>query len=120
MTEARILLVEDDHTLRQVIAEALQDDGYAVDAIADGRSALQRAALVQPDLIILDLMMPHMNGEEFSVAVRQLAGLENVPIIIVSASRRAEEVGHLVRAEASLRKPFDLYELSDTVKQVLG
>jgi DNA-binding response OmpR family regulator len=119
MAEKRILLVEDDETLREVVAEALREDGYEVRIAADGELALELAERWQPKLVILDLMMPHMDGEEFTTAVRQVRGLEQVPIIIVSASRYSAEVGARVAAEATLRKPFDLFELTDRVNELL-
>ena len=119
MSGKQILLVEDDQSLRELIAEALVDDGYQVEAAADGHAALLLAARRKPDLVILDLMMPNMNGEDFSAAMRQLPGLGAVPIIIVSASRYSNEVGARVGALVALRKPFDLFELTDHVHQFL-
>jgi DNA-binding response OmpR family regulator len=119
MAKTRILLVEDDETLREVVAEALREDGYDVQLAADGHLALELAERWQPKLVILDLMMPHMDGEEFSSAVRQVRGLEEVPIIIVSASRYTAEVGARVAADATLRKPFDLFELTERVSELL-
>jgi CheY-like chemotaxis protein len=105
--------------LREVIAEALRDDGYSVETAADGELALAVVHRWPPDLVILDLMMPHMDGEQFSEALRRINGLAATPIIVVSASRYAEEVGTRVGAEAALRKPFDLYELAERVDQAL-
>src|SRR5262249_21118165 len=61
----RVLLVEDDQGLRELIAEALLDDGYRVDSAPDGAVALELAAQDPPDLVILDLMMPNVDGEAF-------------------------------------------------------
>jgi DNA-binding response OmpR family regulator len=119
VTSKRILLVEDDQGLRELIAEALVDDGYLVEPAADGQAALAVASRRKPDLVILDLMMPHMNGEAFSAAMQQLPGLATVPIIIVSASRYSHEVGARVGAQVALRKPFDLFELTEHVHQFL-
>jgi len=115
----RVLLVEDDQGLRELIAEALLDDGYQVDSAPDGAVALELAAQYPPDLVILDLMMPNVDGEAFSTAMRQLEGLASVPIIVVSASRYSHEVGIRVGAQVALRKPFDLNELCEHVDQFL-
>ena len=120
MPERRVLVVEDDPLLRDVIAEALHEDGYAVEAADNGRTALELAQQRPPGLVILDLMMPHMNGEQFCVALRQLDGLQTVPIIVVSAARSAHEIGARVGATAALRKPFDLFELTDRVSDLLS
>jgi DNA-binding response OmpR family regulator len=119
MSDSRILLVEDDETLREVIAEALREDGYDVQIAGDGAVALNLAERWQPNLLVLDLMMPNMNGEEFSVALRSLNGLASIPIIIVSASRFAQDVGNRIGAQAALAKPFDLFELTERVHDLL-
>ena len=106
--------------LRTVIADALREDGYAVDTAPDGQHALELARVYPPDLVILDLMMPYIDGEAFSSALRQIEGLNATPILLVSASRRVEEVGARIGAEVALRKPFDLFELTDRVNQLLG
>lgn len=120
MTEKRILLIEDDRTMRELIAEALREDGYSVETAPDGQVGLDLAGRWHPDLVILDLMMPYMNGEEFSTAMRQMHGMASTPIIIVSASRHSQEVGtRLGPSVVALRKPFDLFELTDHVDQFL-
>ena len=120
MAERRVLVVEDDRQLREVIAEALDEDGYAVEAADNGQTALELAQRRPPELVILDLMMPRMNGEQFCSALRQMHGLEAVPIIVVSAARAADEISARVGATAALRKPFDLFELTDRVSDLLS
>ena len=119
MANGRILVVEDDDTLRDILAEALREDGYSVELAADGQLALELAQHWRPDMLILDLMMPNMDGEELVSSMRQAHGSRSVPIIVVSASRRAEEIGARIGAHAALRKPFDLLELTDSVIQAL-
>jgi DNA-binding response OmpR family regulator len=116
----RILVVEDDDTLRDILAEALREDGYTVELAADGEIALELAHQWQPDLLILDLMMPNMNGEELVSTMREVEGSASLPIIVLSASRRAEEVGVRIGALAALRKPFDLFELTECVNHALN
>jgi DNA-binding response OmpR family regulator len=119
VAETRILVVEDDQTLRDVIAEALREDGYAVETTDDGLAALELARGWRPALVILDLMMPHMSGQEFAEAVRRMDGLASIPIIVVSASRAADEVGPRLGATAAFHKPFDLFELTEQVNGLL-
>jgi CheY-like chemotaxis protein len=64
--------------------------------------------------------MPSMDGEEFSAAMRQISGLGSTPIIVISASRYAEEVGERIGAKLALRKPFDLHKLTERVDQLLS
>jgi DNA-binding response OmpR family regulator len=120
MPSGRILVVEDDDTLRDILAEALREDGYTVELAADGQIALELARDWRPDLLIVDLMMPNMDGEALVTTLRVLRGTTPLPIIVVSASRRAEEVGARMGAHAALRKPFDLYELTDRVDQIFS
>jgi DNA-binding response OmpR family regulator len=117
--EGRVLVVEDDHTLRTVIAQALAEDGFAVEMAADGEAALDLMRRAAPDLVILDLMLPFMGGEEFATTMRGIAGLELTPVIIISASRFLEQVGARVGAKLALRKPFDLFELTEQVTLLL-
>jgi DNA-binding response OmpR family regulator len=119
VAERRILVVEDDQTLREVIAEALREDGYAVQTTDNGQAGLQVAQRWRPDLVVLDLMLPSMHGEEFAASVRQLDGLAAIPIVVVSASRATAEAGLRVGAIAALRKPFDLFEFTDQVHDLL-
>jgi DNA-binding response OmpR family regulator len=119
MREPRVLVVEDDQSLRDVITEALQEDGYLVDSAKNGQAGLELARHSPPDLVILDLMMPQMNGEQFCSVVRQIERLASGPIIVVSAARAADDIGLRLGATASLRKPFDLFELTRHVNALL-
>jgi DNA-binding response OmpR family regulator len=117
--QPRVLVVEDDQSLREVITEALLEDGYLVDAANNGQAGLDLARHAPPDLVILDLMMPRMDGEQFCLAVRQIEPLASVPIIVVSAARSVDDAGLRLGATASLRKPFDLFELTRHVNALL-
>src|ERR671916_457963 len=105
MPGERILIVEDDQSLRDVVAEALGEEGYSVQAAASGLAALEVAAGWHPDVVLLDLMMPRMDGEQFCIAMRTIDGLANVPIIVLSAARGAEQVATRIGASAALKKP---------------
>jgi DNA-binding response OmpR family regulator len=119
VTERRVLIVEDDQTLRDIIAEALREDDYAVLTAENGATALALIERWSPDLVILDLMMPRMNGEQFCSELRQLDGMATVPLIVVSASRFAADIAARVSAHAALTKPFDLLELTGHVRTLL-
>jgi two-component system response regulator VicR len=120
MSESRVLVIEDDQVLRTVIADALLEDGYSVETASDGRVALKIAERSLPHLVIVDLMLPYLDGEEFSNAMRRIAGLESIPVVLVSASRRIEEVATRIGARAVLRKPFDLHDLTERVRLLLA
>jgi DNA-binding response OmpR family regulator len=116
----KVLIVEDDQTLRDTVAEALGEDGFAVRTARDGQAALASVRRWPPDLVILDLMMPRLDGEGFCEELRRLDGMADVPIIVVSASRLADEVSERVGAAVTLTKPFDLIELTENVDRLVS
>jgi CheY-like chemotaxis protein len=113
---SRILIVEDDGPSRQVMALALQDGGYAVDLVGDGLAALPRAAAAPPDLIVLDLRMPVLDGAGFLRAYRAQPG-PRAPVLLVTAAATPAVAD--LEVDAVLAKPFDLTELYRTVEELL-
>src|SRR3954467_9141311 len=110
-----ILVVEDEPTLRETLAEALADDGFHVIAAADGREALTRFRADRPDLVLLDLMLPELSGVE---VCRILRAESAAPIIILTAkdSELDKVVGLELGADDYVTKPFSLRELSARVR----
>jgi DNA-binding response OmpR family regulator len=117
MTE-KVFIVEDESALRETLEYNLAKEGYAVCTAADGVSALEVARREQPDLILLDIMLPKMNGIE---VCRILRGETNVPIIMLTA--RSDEVDKVVGLEVGaddyVTKPFSMRELLARVKASL-
>jgi DNA-binding response OmpR family regulator len=120
VTEApsRVLVVDDDPTVSEVVARYLERDGYAVETVADGRSALDRALAEPPDLVILDLMLPGIDGLE---VCRRLRALAPVPIVILTARGQENDriVGLDLGADDYVAKPFSTKELVARVRAVL-
>ena len=111
---ANILVVEDNDDVREMMAVTLELEGHEVATAANGRDALnQLRAGGRPCVILLDLMMPVMNGWEFSQAIERDPILKAVPIVIVSAA--TTELIHRTAAAAYLPKPLDMDELLDVV-----
>jgi two-component system, OmpR family, response regulator RegX3 len=113
-----ILIVEDEPTLRETLAEALEADGFAVVQAADGRAALERFRAEQPDLVLLDLMLPELSGLEVT---RHIRAESSVPIVMLTA-RDAEldkVVGLELGADDYVTKPFSFRELSARIRAVL-
>lgn len=106
----RILVVDDDESIRQFMEMALADRGYEVSTAADGSAALDIIARVELDLIFLDMRMPVMDGWAFSTTYRA-APVEHAPIVVLTAARDAQEFAAQIGADAFLAKPFDLREL---------
>ena len=118
MNAARtVLVVDDDPDIRGFISLALGMDGYEVREARNGRDALDKASGQQPDLILLDLQMPVMDGWQFIGACRADQVCSDVPIVIMSAGHRVGEAGKL-GATAFLAKPFDMDDLSQVVGDI--
>jgi CheY-like chemotaxis protein len=121
MAEARrVLLVEDDAAIRHVVAEALADEGYAVREATDGRRALEHLAGWQPDLIVLDLMMPGMDGRAFRAEQRARGLAADAALVVLTAGRHAAGAGAELGAAAVVAKPFDLDDLLAAIDQAAG
>jgi len=115
----RILIVDDDALIRDTLATALGDEGYAVRVAPDGRTALSSIGNWRPDLIVLDLMMPVMNGMEFRAAQRSAADTAHIPVIILSAAHEVQARATSLDPAAVFTKPFDLGALLDAIADVL-
>ena len=111
MSRARVLVVEDEGDLRQPLAELLAGAGYEVDTAANGLDALRSARSAPPDVIVLDLMMPVMNGWEFLRARGADPRLAAIPVVVTSAA-----LGAAPDASHFMGKPFDV----DVLLRLLG
>lgn len=112
---ARVLVVEDEPLLRDLVAAVLQDEGYAVATAAHGVAGLAEVRRALPDAVILDLMMPVMDGPTFLTAFRRLPDCRTIPVVIVSAVKAELERARQLAAHAWLAKPYDLDDLIATV-----
>ncbi len=110
-----ILVVEDDNSLRETLAYNLKREDYTVQAVGDGKLALDAARKAQPDLVLLDLMLPGMDGFEVCRILRQEM---NIPILILTA--RDDEIDRVIGLEIGaddyITKPFSMRELMARVK----
>jgi DNA-binding response OmpR family regulator len=116
----RVLVVEDDHVIRSAVADALEDEGYAVETAANGAIALEIVRDAPPDAIVLDLMMPVMDGWQFLAACRGDRLCDGVPVVVTSAHGRLAEVAPDLHVEACLAKPFDLDVLLGAIQRLVS
>jgi DNA-binding response OmpR family regulator len=115
---ATVLLVEDDHIIRAALMRSLTDRGHTVQAVGTALDALRRVAAETPDLIVLDLGLPDLDGAD---ALRMLRGIADVPIIIATARDDEAEIVRLLKAGADdyMVKPFTSAHLDARLTSVL-
>lgn len=119
----KILIVDDEPDIRELISTILgAEDEYELIEAVDGEDGLSKAAKNKPDLIILDLMMPRMDGLEVCRRLRGTPGISEIPVVIltVKTTYEARERGFSVGADMYLTKPFDPEELKSIVKSVFS
>jgi DNA-binding response OmpR family regulator len=114
----RVLVIDDDQFIREFIRMALIDEGYEVAVTMNGIAGLERVVDFRPDLIILDMLMPLMDGRSFLAAYRR-SPLPGVPIIAISVSRKVAAAAATLPVDAFIAKPFDLDTLTDCVRNCL-
>ncbi|RKH44083.1 response regulator [Corallococcus sicarius] len=113
-----VLIVDDEFGIVEAVRDLLSDEGYSTATALNGREALERMALERPSLVLLDYMMPLLNGPGVLEAMLRDPMLRDVPVVMMSASP-AEFWQHLPCA-AFLPKPFDIDQLLATVHDILG
>ena len=113
-----VLLVEDDAALREVMAECLATDNYAVIQATGGDDAMRLAQLNGPDVILLDLAMPHRSGLDVLHALKRAAPTRDIPVLIVSGYALVLMDKCTPRVDGVIQKPFDVDLLLAHVKRV--
>jgi DNA-binding response OmpR family regulator len=114
---ATILVVDDDQDVLDLIQFALESKGYEVMTALDGRAALALVATRAPDLILLDLRMPVMDGAAFAAAFRSRHG--TAPMVVVTAADDARKRAREIAAADWLAKPFEMADLLDVISRNL-
>lgn len=112
----RVLIVDDDRTIRDLLAEALTDEGFTSATAANGIEALAMIDMAQPNLVLLDIQMPKMDGRAFALTLAQKR--IRVPVIVMSAAVSPGSVARELSATGYLPKPFDLDEVIAQVQQI--
>jgi DNA-binding response OmpR family regulator len=118
---ARVMAVDDDHVIRGLLEVNLDMEGYEVITASDGQDALDKALADPPDLILLDVMMPNLNGWQVAEALQADARTKHIPIVFLSARAMEADVdkGTGLGAASYVTKPFDPIDLMELVAQLL-
>jgi two-component system, OmpR family, alkaline phosphatase synthesis response regulator PhoP len=123
MTPSTILVVDDDRNIRELISVNLRSAGYCVIVASDGNEAMEKIRSRTPDLIILDIMMPEIDGWELCKWVRDDPLLGNVKILMLTAkgTERDKLIGReIFKADEYMTKPFEIDLLQQTVSRLLN
>lgn len=114
-----ILVVEDDEALRRLIEQVLVFDGFKVLSAGHGAEALRVLNSVTPALVVLDLMLPWVNGIEVLATMRATLRLRNVPVLVVTGTATTERDVYDYHPLTILRKPVNVDALTPTIQQLL-
>ncbi|HTD78294.1 MAG TPA: response regulator [Chloroflexota bacterium] len=117
----RVLVVEDDDSVALVLADLLEDEGFEVKRAANGRAGLDLLKAFRPQLVLLDLMMPVLDGWGFRAQQRELTpDLAQIPVLVLSGARDAGTFAADLGAAGVVAKPFEVDALADTVRRLLS
>jgi two-component system, chemotaxis family, chemotaxis protein CheY len=112
----RILVVDDDPDIREVVSLTLEDEGYEVQSAGNGAIAMEHLQTWRPDVILLDMRMPVMDGWEFATRYRQTPG-PHAPIVVITAAHDAAERAAQISADGAVAKPFNVDDLLKEVNR---
>ena len=116
------MVVEDNDLNRKLFCDVLKANGFDVDPVADGHVVLETARAAPPDLIIMDIQLPHVSGLDLITAMQKDAALQNIPILAVTAyaAKGDEEKIRAAGARGYLSKPVPVAKFLEGVKAILG
>jgi DNA-binding response OmpR family regulator len=117
----KVLVVDDDPSVRKLLNQTLEMEGYEVSTAADGEEALEELPAAQPDVVVLDVMMPKLNGLDVLDRIRRNPETSTLPVILLTAKSSKEDVweGWQRGVDYYMTKPFDVEELLRFIEYVL-
>ena len=121
MSKCKILVVDDEKDILTLVTKRLEQNGYQVVVAWDGLEGLEKAEKERPDLVLVDVSMPRMNGYQMVQLFRQYESLRELPVVVITASRQKDEAAWRVQVgvEHFILKPFEPKELLDKVREAL-
>jgi CheY-like chemotaxis protein len=122
MKRNRILVVEDEESLLKLESILLSSKGYSVTGVMDGRSALEEVRANKPDLVILDIMLPEIDGFEVCRLIKEDPEIRHIPVLILTAKKNSQDLarGQQVGCDAYITKPFKSVKVLDMVQELLS
>jgi DNA-binding response OmpR family regulator len=117
---ARVLIVEDDPWISTVTRELLADEGFEATSASDGKRGLRLAERLRPDVVLLDVGLPRVDGGQLLQRLRAHNSLQNTPVIVISSRAGALNDTVVALANRVMRKPIDLTELIDAIRQAVS
>src|SRR5262245_28816729 len=118
---AKVLVVDDDPAILEICSDLLQTEGYEVAVATNGQQALEQAHEDTPSVVLMDIMMPVMDGIEACRRLKADHHTADVPVVLMSArTNLTRQSGDLVQADALVAKPFDIDYLLNTIADLVG
>ena len=119
---SRILVVDDEPLIVKMLSQHLEEEGFVVLTAMDGREGLMKARSESPDLMLLDLILPKLNGYEVCTMLKQDTRYQHIPIIMLTAKahEKDEQLGRTCGADLYLRKPFEPHLLLGHIRSLVG
>jgi len=121
MNKTRILVVEDEESLLKLESILLSSKGYDVTGVMDGKAALVQMATNPPDLVVLDIMLPELDGFEVCRQIKENPATKGIPVIMLTAKKNSQDYarGMEVGADAYITKPFKSAKVMETIETLL-
>ncbi len=116
----KVLVVDDDEGILDIAKIVLTEKGYDVTILQVSKQIYKLIDKLKPDIILLDLWMPHLSGDVIAKELRNNPKTAHIPIILVSAVKDLKGVANNVEADAFIGKPFDIEVLENTVEKIIG
>ena len=118
----KILIIEDSETVMAIVKDTLENAGYDVVYSTDGNDAINKARLEKPDLMVMDVMLPNMNGYQICRMLKFDSITENIPVVMLTSrgQEKDKQMGHDVGCNVYLTKPVDLDLLVKTVNDLIS
>ncbi|HKF00374.1 MAG TPA: response regulator [Actinomycetes bacterium] len=122
MATDRVLIVDDDRVIQELLRVNLELEGYQVEIASDGEEALRRFEAFRPELVLLDIMMPRLDGWQVARRLKEREAARAVPVVVVSARAQDADMqrGSEIGVAAYVTKPFDPIVLMDVVRRLLA